>query len=91
MGLRRDEVIPDLQNVARLDLTEIADGIAPDVVRVFLDGAEVVGRVGPGLLQRLLPEIPALASANLVAELPARPDHDLLVGCERRAFAHDEP
>jgi hypothetical protein len=89
-GLRRDEVIPDLQNIARLDLTEIADGIAPDVIRVFLDRAEVVGRVGPGLLQRLLPEVPAFASDDLVAELSARPDHDLLVGRERRAFAHGE-
>src|SRR5439155_18954851 len=91
LDLRRDEVIPNLQNVARLDLAEVTDGIAPDIVRVVRDGAEIVGRAGAGLLQRLLPEVPALAPADLVAELSARPDHNLLVGCERRAFAHGEP
>jgi hypothetical protein len=49
LDVRRDEVIPDLQNVARLDLTEVADGIAPDVVRVVPDGAKIVGGAGARL------------------------------------------
>jgi hypothetical protein len=77
----RHHVVPDLEDVAGLDLGEV-DGVAPDVVGVGPYGAEVVGRASASLLQRRLAQIPALAASDLVAELSTRPDHDLLIGGE---------
>src|SRR5262249_23921448 len=86
-GGRGHQVVPDLEDVAGLDLGEI-DRVAPDVIRVGPKGPKVARRAGAGLLQRFLAEIPALAAPDLVAELASRPHHDFLIGRERLALAH---
>src|SRR5262249_38885824 len=86
-GGRGHHVVPGLQDVAGLDLGEV-DGVAPDVVGVGPEGPEIARRAGAGLFQRLLAEIPAFPTSDLVAEVASRPGHALLIGRERLVLAH---